>query len=229
MDPEVQEPINLNKLPVGTSANDLLAATNYDQLTIEFVSISGFEIDEAVLNEFVQHLKGIINKPNGISFKKSSISDPMIAPYSTEDLITLEDQYRTLFNDGRELAVFVFVGNHEYTENNVLGVAYRNTSFAIMAERIRDLSGGIGQPSEELVLQTVLRHEMGHLLGLVNIGTTPQTDHEDADHVHHCDVQDCLMHYTVETGDVISNLLGENSPPSLDAQCLNDLKENGGK
>ncbi|MBR9859885.1 peptidase, partial [bacterium] len=145
------------------------------------------------------------------------------------DIVELEDQVRTEYNEGKELTLFILITEDSYTEENVLGLAYRNTSFAIMGGRIRELTGGIGQPSESLVLKTVLRHELGHLLGLVNVGTKMQTNHQDVAHGKHCDVEDCLMYYAVESAGFLDNLLGVSNPPSLDSQCRTDLKANGGK
>ena len=221
---------SLNKLAVGTSSNDFLAADSYDRLTIEIISVNGAELSSAEVSSFQSWLSGLINKPNGITIKTSSVSNPGLAPYSTDDLRSFEDQTRSEYNDGTELTMYIFMAEDAYTTDNVLGVAYRNTSFAIFNGTIEANTGALGQPSETLVTQTVLRHEMGHLLGLVNIGSPMQTDHQDVDHGNHCDVQNCLMYYAVENGDIIGNIVGgSGTPPSLDSQCMADLVANGGK
>lgn len=221
---------SLNKLAVGTSSNDFLAADSYDRLTIELVSVAGAEPDAATISSFQTWLEGIINKPNGVTIESSTVTNPGLAPYSGEDLRNFEDQTRTEYNDGTELTMFIFITEGSFTSDNVLGVAYRNTSFALFGGTIEENTGGLGQPSESLVTQTVLRHEMGHLLGLVNIGTPMQTDHQDTANGNHCDVESCLMYYAVESGDFIGNIVGgSNTPPSLDSQCMADLRANGGK
>ena len=75
---------------------------------------------------------------------------------------------------------------------------------------------------------SVLEHEIAHLLGLVDIGTKMVANHKDASHGNHCSNQNCLMYYASETTDILTALVG-GSIPSLDADCLNDLKGNGGK
>jgi len=218
-----------NQLSVGTSANDILSASKYDKIVLEIIAVNGFELDNSVLTSFKTFVESIANKPNGIEVKASTINSPGLAPYSINDIATFEEKARKEYNSDKQLAIFLFITEGSYSENNVLGLAYQNTSMAIMGGRIRELTGGIGQPSENLVLQTVLRHEIAHLMGLVNIGTPMQTYHQDEPHGHHCNDKNCLMYYAVETGGFLSNLVGSSNPPNLDVNCKADLKANGGK
>jgi predicted Zn-dependent protease len=101
----------------------------------------------------------------------------------------------------------------------------------IFEKTIQDLSGNtLSQPSREKLETVVMNHELGHILGLVNIGTNMVTPHQDPDasHGRHCENTSCLMYWGVETGNVAQNLLGTGMP-QLDQNCLNDLKANGGK
>ena len=216
---------SVNQKAVGESANGILSSNKYTQLTLEIFSVNGFELEPDVINATKAFLSERVNKPGGIVIKTSSISNPNLAPYSADDLKQLENNIRTEYNDVNEITLYLFIAEGSYTNNNVLGVAYQNTSMAIMGGRIRELTGGIGQPSENLVLNTVIQHEIAHLFGLVNVGSVMQSDHQDEVHGHHCDVENCLMYYAVESGD----LVGNSQPPQLDAQCLADLKANGGK
>lgn len=219
----------VNQLSVGESANDILSANKYDKIVLEIIAVNGFELDNVVLTNFKSFIESLTNKPNGIEIKTSSINNPNLAPYSLNDINTFEKNARKEFNNGKTLALFLFITEGNYSENDVLGLAYQNTSVAVMGGRIRELTGGFGQPSENVVLQTVLRHEIGHLMGLVNVGSTMQTYHQDEPHGHHCNDKNCLMYYAVENGDFLSNLIGSSSPPNLDANCIADLKANGGK
>ncbi len=47
----------------------------------------------------------------------------------------------------------------------------------------------------------------------------------DEAHPNHCDNKNCLMYYATQTSGLINN----NSLPALDADCVNDLRANGGK
>ena len=215
---------------VGASANDLLASSTYDRLTIEFIYVDGYSLNDATINNIKSFLANRLHKPGGITVSETIISSPGLAPYSVGDLDSVEENYRASFINGSTEAVYVFVTDGSYSKSeNVLGVAYRNTSLALFGNRIQDLSGGLGQPSKTLLETTVIEHEFGHIMGLVNVGTPMQSDHQDEENGKHCDVENCLMYYAVETGDIVSNLASSGSVPELDAQCLADLQANGGK
>lgn len=223
-------PENYHLQNVGDSAEDLLQQDKYKSLTVEVVYVSGYEPTVETINNLTSFLQQRLYKPGGISVSKKEISSPDLAPYSITDLQEVEDNHRSTFNDGNQLTAYAFFADGNFAESdNVLGVAYRNTSVALFAKRIDELSGGLGQPSSTLLESTVTHHEFGHMMGLVNVGTPPQSDHQDEAHGKHCDVEECLMYYTAETGDVVSNLVGLGSVPELDSQCIADLQANGGK
>lgn len=98
----------------------------------------------------------------------------------------------------------------------------------VFGKKIHDNSGGLGQASRTKLEATVLEHELGHLLGLVDIGSPMQTNHKDASHGNHCNNTNCLMYYAAETTDILGYLLTGNIP-SFDANCIADMKANGGK
>lgn len=215
---------------VGSSASDLLAATNFSSLRVELVYVEGHEPTAGTLTNLKSFLEKRLNKPQGITIQKTAIASPKLAPYSLKDIEQVERDFRTLHNQGNSLAVFAFVADGAYAENeNVLGVAYRNTSVALFGTKIDQYSGGIGQPSQTLLETTVMNHEFGHIMGLVNVGVPPQTDHQDTAHGRHCDVESCLMYWTAETGDAVANLVGLSQAPDLDSQCIADLQAQGGK
>ncbi len=229
---EEQKQKEQNQQSTGTAAHDLLSADVFNQLVVEFQYVNGFEPTSTAEANLKTFLESYLNKPNGITIVKTNISSPGKSVYSIDDIIAIEDANRTEFNKDQTVAAYFLFIDGEYSQNSnnskVLGVAYRNTSMVIFEETIRDFSGGLGEPSISKVESTVLNHEFGHILGLVNLGTPMQTEHQDEAHGKHCDVTDCLMYYTTETSDFIGNLLGSDIP-GLDSQCQADLKANGGK
>lgn len=229
---EPQNNPNTNQSP-GVSAKDFLSAENYDQLTIEIQYATGFEPPQQSVDNLKTFLEGILNKPAGISIITTEIAAPGQTTYTIADIKAIEDNNRTRFHQGKTIAAYFILldgGYSEDTDNSkVLGVAYRNTSMALFQKTIEEHSGGLSQPSSSLLTSTVINHEFGHILGLVNNGTPLQSEHQDTAHGKHCNIDGCLMYWTAETNQGIADLLGLSSPPSLDAQCLADLKANGGR
>lgn len=221
-------PEYLHNRPVGGSANELLASTKYTSLKIEVQYMTGYAPDAAALNHLQTVLTGLVNKPAGISIVTKEIPASANLTLSVNDITNIEKNNRTVFTSDNELGVYILYTNGNYTDASTLGVAYRNTSVALFGKKIQDNSGGLGQASRTKLVATVAEHELGHLLGLVDLGSAMQTNHKDAAHGNHCSNTNCLMYYASETTDILGFLVTGNIP-SFDANCRADLHANGGQ
>lgn len=212
----------------GASANDLLSSAHYTSLKIEIQYMPGFQPDAAAIDHLTSFLSSRLNKPEGIEIIQKQIPAAAGTVLSAQDVRNIEKQNRTIYTSGNQLGAYFLFTNGKYTDNNVLGIAYQNTSMCLFGKTIYDNSDGVGQASRIKLEATVLEHEFGHILGLVNTGSSMQTAHQDAAHGAHCNNENCLMYYAAETTDILGFLVTGNIP-SLDASCINDLKANGGK
>ena len=212
--------------------NDFLSDKKYDKLVVEIQYVSGNAPTSATLDNLQTFLQQRLNKSSGISITQNAISSPGKSAYSVDDIQNIEKASRTQTTNNKTLTAYFLFVDGDYTSNSgnskVLGFAYGSSSMTIFEKTIKDFSGGIGQPTVTVLESSVLLHEFGHILGLVNNGTTMQAAHQDVPHGKHCDDQSCLMYYNVETSDVVGNIIGGNIP-ALNTSCLNDLKGNGGK
>lgn len=224
----------------GAAAHDLLSSDKFQSVIIEIQAMQGFEPTtraQAALKDFIT---ARVNKPGGVTL----VVDPSIPPqnksaYSLNEVGMLEAANRQNYTTGTQLVTYFLFLDGASTEDDaqsgrkVLAYAYQNTSMAVFEKTIKSISGTLpGQASLATVETTVVEHEFGHLLGLVNLnpGTPIQSPHQDTPHGNHCNVANCLMYYSVNTSDVVSNILSfGGNPPVLDAQCLADLRANGGK
>lgn len=213
---------------VGVSAHDLLSSDRYTSLKIEIQYMPGFKPDADAVNHLVNFLTTRLNKPSGIEVVQQEIAASANTVLSTQEVLNIEKQNRTVYTKDNQLGVYFLFTNGNYTDDNVLGIAYRNTSMCLFGKKIQDNSGGVGQASTYKLEATVLEHEFAHILGLVNTGSSMQTAHQDTPHGAHCNNKNCLMYYAAETTDMLGFLVTGNIP-SLDSNCINDLKANGGK
>lgn len=223
----------LNRQGTGTSARDLLSAEKYSRIILEIVYVQGYEPNATSVNNLKSFISERMHKPGAIDVEMTQIAPPGNTEYSVDDVFELEKEVRTKYNNDDQIAVFAFFADKGSTENEdnkvVLGAAYLNTSFVIYESTIREISARSDTPSRTVMESTVIQHEFGHLLGLVNLGTDLTSDHQDEANGHHCDVQDCLMYYQAETGGNISDVITGGTIPELDPQCIADLQANGGK
>ena len=212
--------------------NDFLSANHYNELVVEIQSMEGYTPTQGTLDNLKSFLEGLLNKPSGISITSNTIGAQGKGTYSLDDIEDIEKDNRTQNTKDRKIAAYILFLDGEYSGNDangkVLGIQYDPTSMVIFEKTIKNLTGGLGQPSTQVVETSVVEHEFGHTLGLTNNGTDMKTAHQDTEHGAHCNVKSCLMYYATETSNFIANLAG-GTVPELDAQCKADLKANGGK
>ena len=233
---EVSKAGNMKNL--GASAGDLLGDHNFTSLIIEAAYVPGHEPSAAALEEMKSFLNYYTHKPDGISIVKTAIDVPGNGPYSIAEVAEIEKKHRTYYNDGDQLAVFIFFANGrseaEEDDKVILGTAYRNTSMVLFEETIRKMAAGSALVSKNSITSTTLTHEFGPLFGLVDNGSPSPSDHMDAASRSHCNVSGCLMTATVEFGKgAIEYIKAQKSSTAyshaFDEQCRADLRANGGK
>lgn len=222
-----------HKKEVGYSSNDLLSNNDYKKLTIEVQYMAGYKPTPTTLSNLTSFLNSRLNKSDGIYIVEKEIPAQNKSSYSLDDIKDIESENRSEFTNKKEIATYFLFLDGEYSGNSgngkVLGIAYYNTSMVIFEKTIQDLSGGFTQPNQTKLETTVVNHEFGHILGLVNTGAPMQHNHQDVANGSHCDNDNCLMNWVAETGGIVGNLIGSSPIPQLDQNCINDLKANGGK
>lgn len=218
---------------VGLSANDFLSAQKYKVIKVEVCYAQKHKLPDSVVTRAMNFLSKYCNKPGGIFIQQREIR-PQGGELYVNDLVTVEKVHRTVYERAGvdkvdTLGLFIFVSEADYYQKDVLGVAYRNTSLAIFDGLITGFSEDGNRPNRGALLSTVLEHELGHILGLVNIGSELQSNHQDEAHGKHCNNPECLMYYKYQITLVSDLMNSSSSVPVLDANCEADLRANGAK
>lgn len=235
IDPTTGETVNVasNRQQTGDSANDLLSANKFNKMIVEIAFIEGFRPTQKALDNFKNFIEERTFKTEGVSFIEKQIPASGKTEYTTDEVAEIEKENRTQYNSTSTIAVWVLFidgqSSRDTNQGSILGSAYWNTSFVIYEETIHGLSDSAFETDRSLLESSVIRHEFGHILGLTNLGTDLQSDHEDPEHLGHCVVESCLMYFAAETGQGINDMISGGQVPKLDAQCLADLKANGGR
>jgi hypothetical protein len=212
----------------GQSATDFLTDDDFERLVIQVQYMQGYEPTQEGLQNLESFLSERLNKSSVTIMEPEEIPASGESSYTANDIRDLEREHRTQFSSENEIAAYFIIVDGEYSESDVLGIAHFNTSMALFGPKFNEVSNGLGSPSKEDVETIVLRHEFGHILGLVNNGVDMQTNHQDTENGRHCDNDQCLMYYAFRKADLFANIFGGNIP-ELDENCVADLQAAGGK
>ncbi|HEX9774012.1 MAG TPA: hypothetical protein VGB83_00320 [Actinomycetota bacterium] len=205
---------------VGDMAVSYISADHATRLVVEVDYVRGREPSQAVLDHVRAILQRDLDKPQGITVRRGNAFEGPRDRYTIDEIRTLENLHRSSHSSGSTATMWIAYLNGSYAESSgVLGVAYRASSAAIFAERIEEAATQVLRPAS--IERSVVTHEVGHLLGLVNIGYTSAFDHEDAAHPGHSSNEGSVMYWQIE--DIsIRNLLG-GPPDDFDEMDRADL------
>lgn len=225
---------DMNRFPStaapGSTPAVFLTDSSFTNLEVEIDYMPGQQPTQAALDSLKKFLQNRLNKSQITINTPTEVESAGEDSYSTDEIRALEEQYRNNITDSRDNtlhAYFLIVDGKYQQQENVLGIAYLNTSMAFFGKTMNEVSAGVTAPSKEKIEGTVFQHEFGHTLGLVGNGTPTQSDHKTAGS-NHCNVDGCLMEPSVETTDFFANLF-DGDIPDLDVACITDLQTNGGK
>lgn len=218
----------------------LIDNERFPALVIEVDSVAGTEPLPEVSVEVVAQLMDLLDKPRGIEV----VSDEIVASRGVEhgwtdsELTALAEESFNLPvpDDTAKIHVMTLDGHaaSDDESNSTVGLAWANTHIALFAGKIEAVSTPpLAQPHLQLQLIrtgqfSVWLHEVGHLLGLVNVGAGMVEPHEDVEHPGHDINEDCVMYWAIEQARAVEILQervieGDTRAFSFDESCRNDL------
>jgi len=208
----------------GGSARDFLRNSSYTSLKIEIQYMPGLRSSSTTMDAFVNFLKLRLNKTSGIFIDQKEINPTLKTVLSVSDILDIENRNRSVFNEGNQLSAYILIIDGSYYSGSSLSLAYNNTSICLFGVPLKYYTLGLSEEAKSKIMAMLFEHEFGHLLGLVNMGTPMKTEHLDKENSNHCNNSNCLMHHTFES--IVQHI---DKIPDFDANCITDLKANGGK
>jgi hypothetical protein len=200
-----------------------LRSSMYTSMVIEIDHEPGYRPYSSSADMLVERLESVCDKPSGITVKFSEVNFNHEGTWSAQDVRDKgwaeKDQSP---REGTTLRWQIIFPAGTYETDTVLGVAVDASTVALFSDSIDEADGPFGRPSVEDVENSVLVHEVGHLLGLVNLVYKSPVDHEDPDHPGHSNNDESVMYWAVESSD-ISNFIFGDLPNEFDADDLADL------
>lgn len=212
---------------LGDDARFFVRAAPYTKVVIEIGSTLSATPSQAATDHLIEVMQDLLDKPDGVSVVVDDPVPDVGHAVSLTEAAAIEDASRTRFTLGDTVVFYYLVvserSDEDTASSTILGYAYRPSSMVVFQAGIDGNAGGLGQPSRDIVESTVVAHEFGHILGLVNIGTRMQTPHQDSEHEGHDVNTACLMYYANNSSAGLANLLTGGNVPDFDAKCRADL------
>ncbi len=204
-----------------------LSSAKYTSMVVEIDYDPGYMPEQSSINLLKTRLQEVCDKPNGISVELTETNFGHTGTWDANDV--REQGWEHKSNQpqtGSTLYWQALFPSSEYSNEDgetVLGVAVDASTVAIFKETVEDAEGPIfSRPSAEEIENSVLVHEFGHLLGLVNLVYKSPVDHEDKDHPGHSNNEDSVMYWAIEQANLANIITGE-LPDDFDNDDLNDL------
>ena len=202
-------------------ARIILGASPARRLVIEIAYVAGRRPSQQAVDHLRTILERETSKPDGVRPTFGAELPTTRSSYSLNNLLALEQRYRRLHSSGEVATIWIAALNGDYAAGSgTLGLAFTATAFALFEDQIQQAANVF--VSADSIERSVITHEMGHLLGLVNIGYRSHYDHEDPQHPHHSKYQTSVMYWAVEDTSIATILRG-GPPDDFDRYDRADL------
>ncbi len=216
----VQQLLTRSLLP-GEQALELLQGSPYPNLVVEVDHTPGDRPTATALNILQARLATSTAKESiRLVFDVIAVNGTM---FSALDLLELERAHRDEVTGGDTFTLYILSISGELSNGGgtSLGAAYTASSLAIFKDVIRIATIGPG-PSISEVESSVLIHEVGHLMGLVNPVYTSELDYEDVSHPFHSSNSTDVMYWAIESAAFTQSSNDFGFETQFDLQKLRD-------
>jgi hypothetical protein len=190
-------------------------------MIVEIDWVMGRVPSQTSLDHLASVLRRELDKPGGVTVERGNEIAAGNSQWSLGDLAALEKRNRSRHSGGTRATMWIAFVDGAFAANaNALAVAFSASATAIFRDRIDAATSSLVLEPE--IERSVVVHEAGHLLALVNIGYQSRYNHEDAQHPNHSNNPDSVMYWAVEDISV-RNLLRGGPPDDFDQADRADL------
>jgi hypothetical protein len=226
-----------------SAISSLIRSDHYQALVFEVDAVPSVVPTEWTQAKVVSELAGLVDKPAGISVTIDEALGPRgdDHAWTSEELGALVDQTANMVAPAGTFVVHVVAvdghaqSDHASSDSATLALAWGDSTVVLFGQTIRRMCAA---PPTSLTLQAQLceqsealvwLHELGHLMGLVDLGLPMEHAHADPVHAGHDVNPECIMYWLFHrSGQVVQKLRArlvrnETQPPTFDRACLDDI------
>jgi hypothetical protein len=191
----------------------------YANITLEMDTASGAAPGPAVTD----NLRAVFGRETGkpIGQAGHTFAGRGGGCWADGDIAQATGAQRQVHTRGNTAALAVLFLDGTYcNDSNVLGLAYGASAMLIFTQSVQSLA--TPTVNGDVFMKSVTVHELGHILGLVNIGYHSNINHEDAAHPHHSSNKNSVMYYAIDQGNLIQSFVS-GPPTTYDSSDEADL------
>lgn len=201
----------------GAFARTLLRPQPASRLVVEVLAQQGAAPTDATLAHLHQVLADVSKKP--VTLVPTATIPTGDGTYDDADIRAMSDRHaKQAQGNGQAVIRLLFLKGQYEQEDSVLGVAVRGDTAAVFSDMVRRASTPF--VPARLIEDAVTIHEVGHLLGLVDI--VLKTGRADPKHEGHSSNPESVMYWAVES-DLVTQALDGPPPREFDNADKADL------
>ncbi|HJK93370.1 MAG TPA: hypothetical protein RMH85_15545 [Polyangiaceae bacterium LLY-WYZ-15_(1-7)] len=211
-----------------------LQPTPFDRLVFEVDHVADRLPRSQGEDLVVAGVTAIVDKPGGVAIVHDDVLEPRGGAWT---YAALQELARATYDGQPDAAtVHVLIVDGRYADNpNVLGLAWDHRHIALFGDVIESSCAGLeailrpGQAERacDRTWMAIWAHELGHVVGLVDLGAPMQEPHRELGGTHHCDDESCVMWRTHDGSDLLEHVRGRIDLTEVDLgfddACLADL------
>jgi hypothetical protein len=213
--PNPHAPTNPGAGGPGSAAGWFLRPTETSRIVVQVLTQSGAEPAASTVDRVAAVLRAASGKPVTMTGGRVAASHDT---WTTAQIRDGADAVPASAPAGTAVLRILFVHGRSDKGDDVLGITPRGDVTAIFSDRVAASESGLGDP--HAVERAVTTHEVGHVLGLVDLFLS--TGRADKDHPGHSTNRQSVMYWAVESS-LVGDLLTGGPPQNFDDADLADL------